>query len=69
MAKLTRTSNLLSNTAQSSFKITNEIYDAFEEIETFASLRETLGQVEIDHRYMIDLRELSTYLKLKGVPI
>lgn len=68
MAKLTRTSNLLSDTNQS-FKLTNEIYDAFEEIEVFTSLKDTLGLVAIDHRLMIDLRELSTYLKIKGVTI
>lgn len=68
MAKLTRTTNLLSDTNQS-FKLTNEIYDVFEEIEVLTSIKETLGLVAIDHRLMIDLRELSTYLKIKGVTI
>lgn len=68
MAKLTRTSNLLSDSNQS-FKLTNEIYDVFEEIEVFTSIKDTLGMVAIDYRLMIDLRELSTYLKIKGVTI
>ncbi len=68
MAKLTRTSNLLSDNNQS-FKLTNEIYDVFEEIEVFTSIKDTLGMVAIDYRLMIDLRELSTYLKIKGVTI
>jgi hypothetical protein len=70
LQKVTRTSTLLSDSMNvTTVPFTNELNDIFNDVESITSFKETLGQVNIDHKLMIDLRELSTYLKIRGVPI